>query len=195
MYTKLHTPLAFTLALVMSFFVACGERQLKEAVVEIVDPDRHYYPVLQGEMMGVTYEIENISDATLFIQEVQTTCGCLVPTGDLPLVILPKRSGMLHLAFNTIKNTGYVDHYIWCYGNFADSAYRELHFDTNIVPAADYIRDYEQLFREQPDQAVQLKDLVNGKFNERGYYTDGSVEDPRATEQRENQQMMDDLLF
>lgn len=182
------------LAIVL-LFASCGEKQLHEARVEIVDPERHYYPVLQGEMLGVTYEIENVSEHTLFIQEVQTTCGCLVPLEELPLVVLPNRTGYLHLAFNTIKNTGYVDHYIWCYGNFTDSAYRELYFDTNVVPASDYIRDYEQLYREQPDEMIHMKDLINGRFTERGYYTDDSEEDPRATQQRENQQMMDDLLF
>lgn len=185
----------FSLLIIIIFFASCGDRQLQEAQVEFVDPYRHYYPVLQGEVLGVTFEIDNISENTLFIQEVQTTCGCIVPLDELPIVIFPKRSAFLHLAYNTNKNTGFVSHYVWCYGNFADSAYRELQFDTNIVPASDYIRDYEQLYREQPELPFTPKDLVNGKLTDRGYYTDESMEDPRAREQRENQEMMDEFLF
>lgn len=188
---KYFLPITVLLLLLAS----CGDRQLQEAHVEFVDPYRHYYPVLQGEVLAITYEIDNVSENTLFIQEVQTTCGCIVPLDALPIVIFPKRNAYLHLAYNTIKNTGSVEHYIWCYGNFADSAYRELRFDTNIVPSADYIRDYEQLFREHPELPFTPKDLVNGKLTDRGYYTGELYEDPRAEEQRENQEMMDNFLF
>lgn len=127
--------------------VSC-EKELKPATVVIKDPVRHYYPVLQGEMLEVSYEIENTSDNPLFIREVQTTCGCVVPKTDLPIIVLPKKSGFVQVAFNTIKNIGYVCHYIYCYGNFKDTTCVELQFDTNVVPSADYIRDYEQLWHE-----------------------------------------------
>ena len=128
--------------------VSC-EKELKPATVAIKDPVRHYYPVLQGETLEVSYEIENTSDNPLFIREIQTTCGCIIPRTDLPIIILPKKSGFVEVGFNTIKNTGYVCHYIYCYGNFKDSTCIELQFDTNVVPRADYIRDYEQLWHEQ----------------------------------------------
>ena len=99
--------------------------------------------------MKVSFEIENTSDNPLFIQEIQTTCGCIVPRNDLPIIILPHKAGMVHLAFDTIKNTGYVDHFVYCYGNFEGSRYVLLEFDTNVVPRADYIRDYEQLSNER----------------------------------------------
>ena len=53
--------------------VSC-DKHLKPASVIVVDPVRHYYPVIQGEMMELSYEIENTSDNPLFIQELQTTC-------------------------------------------------------------------------------------------------------------------------
>lgn len=163
------------------------------ATVEIVDPQRHYYPVLQGEIMKVSYEIENTSDEPLIIQEIQTTCGCIIPSDELPIVILPKKTGRINLAYNTTKNTGAVDHYIWLYGNFADSAYRELSFDTNVVPPADYTRDYEQLYHEHTTRSGSLRDFIDGFSYEKGYYTDEG--DPRAIERQETQRKADALAF
>ena len=134
-------------------FVSC-DKELKPASVIVVDPVRHYYPVIQGEMMNLSYEIENTSDNPLFIQEMQTTCGCIISRDDLPVVILPHKVGYIHLTFNTIKNTGYVDHFIYCYGNFQDSTCVELEFDTNVVPRADYVHDYEQLWQEQTKMEI-----------------------------------------
>ena len=147
----------------MICLVSC-DKHLKPASVIVVDPVRHYYPVVQGEMMDLFYELENISDNPLFIQEIQTTCGCVISRDDLPIVILPHKIGFIHLTFNTIKNTGYVDHFIYCYGNFQDSTCLELEFDTNIVPRADYVHDYEQLWREQ-NKGGSTRD------GQKGYYT------------------------
>lgn len=151
-------------------FVSC-DKQLKPASVIVVDPIRHYYPVIQGEMMDLSYEIENTSDNPLFIQELQTTCGCIVSRDELPIVVLPHKIGYVHLTFNTIKNTGYVDHFIYCYGNFQDSTCIELEFDTNVVPRADYVHDYEQLWQEQTKGARSIRDFVDGMPGQKGYYT------------------------
>ena len=161
--------------------ISC-EKELKPVHVVVVDPVRHYYPVIQGELMGVTYELENVDEDPLFIREVQTTCGCLVPRDELPIVILPHKSGFVHLDFNTIKNTGYVCHYVYCYGNFADSTYIELSFDTNVVPRADYIRDYEQLWTEQTNHKGSMREFIDGTTAQKGYYT----EDAATAKQRRN---------
>lgn len=174
-------------------FIGC-EKELKPAKVIVVDPVRHYYPVIQGEMMGVTYELENISDNPLFIQEVQTTCGCLVPSDDLPIVVLPHKSGFLHLDFNTIKNNGYVCHYVYCYGNFQDTTMIELSFDTNVVPNADYTRDYEQLWHEQATRTGTMREFVEGMSGQKGYYTDNNI-DPRQKFNDEVQDAVDDYAF
>ena len=147
-------------------------KDLQPADVEIVDVDRHYYPVVQGEQLDVNYEIENVSKEPLVIQEIQTTCGCLLPLDKLPIVVLPGKKGHVSLTYDSSKNTGEVDHTVWLYGNFTDSAYRELHFDTNVVPPADYTRDYEQIYREKIHGHRTLHELVNGTSSEKGYYTD-----------------------
>ena len=161
------------------FFVAC-EKKLKPATVIIVDPVRHYYPVVQGEIMRITYAIENVSENPLFIREVQTSCGCLLQRNEMPIVILPHKQGHIDIDFNTIKNTGYAQHFISCYGNFKDSSVVELQFDTNIVPPGNTSPDYEELWQEQ--NGVSIKEAVDGANGEKGYYIDN------GTNQRQQQQ-------
>ena len=165
-------PNPYSLILILLLLLVSCEKELKPASYIVVDPVRHYYPVIQGQTLGVTYEIENTSDNPLFIQEVQTSCGCIIPRDDLPIVVLPHKSGFVHTDFNTIKNTGYVCHYIYCYGNFKDTTCIELQFDTNVVPNSDYIRDYEQLYMEQDKANHIIRDFVNGDEEHKGYYTD-----------------------
>lgn len=172
-------------------FVAC-DKQLKPASVIVVDPIRHYYPVIQGEMMELSYEIENISDNPLFIQEMQTTCGCVISRDDLPIVILPHKVGYIRFTFNTIKNTGYVDHFIYCYGNFQDSTCIELEFDTNVVPRADYVHDYEQLWQEQNTDAKSIRDFVDGTPGQKGYYTNPEIS-PRTRRKDAIQDKIDEI--
>lgn len=151
--------------------VSC-EKKLEPTGFLIIDPNRHYYPVMQGEILGVTYEIENTDDTPLFIQEVQASCGCIISRDKLPIVVLPHKSGFVHLEFNTIKNTGYVSHNVYCYGNFKDVDYAEMTFDTNIVPQADYVRDYEELWQEQRKKGVTVREFVDGDMTQKGYYTE-----------------------
>ena len=168
MKKNIYSTLLISLLLILS---GC-EKKLKQAEVIVVEPVRHYYPVIQGDIMNVTYEIENISDNPLFIREIQTTCGCILPRDELPLVILPHKRGSINMAFNSIKNTGYALHYIWCYGNFKDSTYVELQFDTNVVPPADFSRDYEELWQHQKSSPVTVNNFVDGLSHQKGYYTD-----------------------
>lgn len=172
---------------------AC-EKKLELVEAEFDDPIRHYYPVIQGEQLKIEYEIENNSDEPLFIREVQTTCGCLVPKDDLPIVVLPGKRNSVRLVYNSIKNTGHVQHYVWVYGNFADSMFRVLKFDTNVVPPADYTRDYETLYFEQNSPARSIKDMVDGEASDKGYYTERGF-DPREQDRLETQRRIDSRMF
>ena len=185
--------LAVGLMVCAAFLVAC-EKKLLPATVVVVDPVRHYYPVVQGEFLGVTYELENTSDNPLFIQEIQTTCGCLVPRDELPIIVLPHKSNFVHVDFNTIKNSGYVCHYIYCYGNFKDTTCIELQFDTHVVPRSDYIRDYEQLWTEQGNSSRSIRDFVDGTTAQKGYYIEDYV-DPREEQKKSVQEAIDGLAF
>lgn len=184
----------FSLTVVALVFYSCKDKKLKEADVVIEDPYRHYYPVIQGETLPINYEIENISEEPLVIQEIQTSCGCLIPFDDLPIIVLPNKKNTIRLGYNSIKNTGYVDHQVYLYGNFKDSTYRLLTFDTNVVPPADYTRDYEVLYHEQTEKnPVKIEDLVDGTSATKGYYTDESG-DIRENTRKERQQKADQII-
>lgn len=175
-------------------FSSCKDKRLKEANVAIQDKDRHYYPVIQGEILPINYEIENSSDIPLVIQEIQTSCGCLIPFDDLPIMVLPGKKNTIRLGYNSIKNTGFVEHQVYLYGNFTDSTYRLLTFDTNVVPPADYTRDYEVLFHEQAEQGtIKVEDLVDGTSVTKGYYTDDDG-DIRENTRKERQQKADKVI-
>ena len=175
--------------------VACHEKELQPTEVVINDPYRHYYPVIQGETLPVIYELENTSETPLVIQEIQTSCGCIIPADDLPIMILPGKKGRVRLAYNTIKNTGEVKHQVYLYGNFTDSTYRMLTFDTHVVPPSDYTRDYEELYNQEIEAggATTLEDLVDGKSNQKGYYTD-ETGDLRENTRKERQEKADQIL-
>lgn len=179
------------IALPLFLFAAC-EKKLKPATVIVADPVRHYYPVVQGEIMRVSYAIENVSENPLFIREVQTSCGCLTQNDELPIVILPHKQGYINIDFNTIKNTGYAQHFIYLYGNFKDSSLLELQFDTNIVPPGNTSPDYEELWQEQ--NGTTIKEAVDGSSGEKGYYTDQGT-DPRQQRQQEIQHKVDSHAF
>lgn len=172
-------------ALCIILALSSCSKELLPAEVIIIDPSRHYYPVVQGELMGVNYEIENISDNPLFIQEIQTTCGCIIPRDDLPIVVLPHKKGHLHLEFNTIKNNGYAEHFIYCYGNFKEGNMVELQFDTNVVPRADYFHDYEQLWKDQEKSVEVKRRRDDGTYDPKGYYTGRSADDENPEEASE----------
>ena len=183
----------FIFIAIIGIIAGACERKLKQVDVEITDPHRHYYPVIQGELLGITYDIENTSDHPLFIREIQTTCGCMFNEDKLPIVILPKQTGKIHFTYNSTKNTGYVEHFAWLYGNFADSLYRELQFDTNVVPPVDYTRDYEELYHKVLTKSNDMKDLVDGHSTDKGYYTDEGI-DPRDQNRKETQKKVDKLV-
>ena len=182
-----------TIILFSGLLLGACEKKLTPVEVDIVDPKRHYYPVIQGELLGITYDIENLSDDPLFIKEIQTTCGCMVVQDKLPIVILPKQVGKVHFTYNSTKNTGFVEHYAWLYGNFTDSLHRELQFDTNVVPPVDYTPDYEQLWYQVESRSPNMKELVDGKSTEKGYYTDEGI-DPRKSTIEERQGVVEDIL-
>lgn len=188
-----------TVMVVALLAFSCKDKKLREAEVEIEDVDRHYYPVIQGEILPVTYEIRNTSDVPLVIQEIQTSCGCLIPFDDLPIMVLPNKKNTIRLGFNSNKNTGFVEHQVYLYGNFKDSTYRLLTFDTNVVPPADYTRDYEVRYHEQNQKAKRkLEDLVDGDSNEKGYYTDdkGDLrENTRQDRQEKADEIIEDVMF
>ena len=71
---------------------------------------------------------------------------------------------------NSIKNVGEVVHRIRIFGNMLPNGKAELKFDVNVVPDADYTRDYEELYQDFNTKNGIVREMVDGKESELGYY-------------------------
>lgn len=145
--------------------------KMEYTTVKINDEIRHYYPIMAGRKLVLSYEIENTGKAPLVISEIQTTCGCITSTEER-LIVPEGQKSILNFEYDSSKNIGYVENEILLYGNFDSTSVYRLYFDINVVPHADYTKDYEELYNESVD-----KKIINGKKeedrkNRKNYHTD-----------------------
>jgi len=160
----------FVLAVLLSLS-ACNIQD-KKTIIEVKDPDRHYYPIPRGQELNIQYQITNKGKNPLFIKEILTSCGCLV-VGKSSLKVIPAgKTGFIYLQYNSKKNTGYVKQYITMYVNLQYAETYEMSFDVNVVPNSLSNADYEELYENEKGVKDRMKDLVDGNENELGYYTD-----------------------
>ena len=151
----------------LSVIYGCST-ELKPTSVRINDTVRHYYPIMTGETLTLSYEIENTGKDPLVISEIQTTCGCIA-TDNKRRVIPEGQKAIINFEYDSSKNIGYVEHEILLYGNFENSSIYKLYFDVNVVPGSDYTEDYEVLHKE-----IEKKNTSSGKIN---YYVDSVTKD------------------
>ena len=150
--------------------------------VAVADSVRHYYPILAGDVLTLSYELENTGDQPLIIRDIQTSCGCIVPELDTRM-LLPGKQVRLLFKYESAKNIGYVEHTIRIYGNIKPNGVYKLKFDTNVVTHADYTRDYEELYKEEVERSNIIRGLVDGDESEKGYWTDDISHDSRSQKQ------------
>ena len=158
--------------LFLIFLISSCESLDKETEVNVVDIKRHYYPILQGQELKIIYEIKNIGKAPLTITDILPTCGCLMVDETKMKNIPTDGTVFIKLTYNSNKNIGQVNHFIYLYGNFNKTKPIELSFDVNVVPDALYTKDYEELYRKEVEKEGLLKELVDGENNHKGYYTE-----------------------
>lgn len=151
--------------------ISCNVR-LEPVQVRVEDPVRHYYPMIAGEKLNISYEIRNEGDSPLVISEVHPSCGCIssVPSR---LVVPPGKKSSLGFVYDSSKNLGYVHNVIRLYGNFSSGPVLELEFDVNVVPPADYVPDYEELSRNsRADRRLPWKNRSTPDDGLREYYVE-----------------------
>ena len=151
--------------------VSCSKR-VAPTSVEVKDPVRHYFPILQGQTLELVFEVANTGDNPLVITEIQTSCGCVVADRKSHIIVPPERSQFIPLKYDSNKNVGAVAHTIWVYGNILPAGLVKLKFDVNVVPDASYTRDYEELFREFGLKNGLVQRMVDGRETDKNYYTD-----------------------
>ncbi|GGW45299.1 DUF1573 domain-containing protein [Arenibacter certesii] len=157
------------LLLTMSTILSCEVKD-KETTLKIIDNNRHYYPVLQGQGLNVVFKIKNTGNSPFILSDLMTSCGCITSKRSSIKTIPPGGEGRLLLSYNSNKNVGYVKHYITLYGNIANRDKIELVFDVNVVPDSHYPKDYEELFQLEKNR--EWEHIVEGKENNNAYYLD-----------------------
>lgn len=170
--TALLVSLSALVLTAATLVLAACTKKVGTTTMAVPDSVRHYYPVVQGEELKMDYYLKNTGAEPFVIDDIQPSCGCISvdPAGD---VIPPGDSLQLRFTFATTKNVGYVRHTIRVFGNARPVGVVCLVFDVNVVPPADYTRDYEELYREQVDkESLGTEDLVNGQSSQKGYYVD-----------------------
>ena len=136
--------------------------------VEIKDPVRHYYPILQGQELTVNIRIDNSGKVPLVVRDIQPSCGCIVLESDHEMVVPPDRSMYVTLRYDSRKNVGKVEHSIRFWGNISPNGMAEMRFDVNVVPDANYHHDYEEMY----DKTESARKLKGHEDSGVGYYVD-----------------------
>ena len=167
-----HSPLtryALLLAGVIGILLAptsCRKR-VSPTYITVADSVRHYYPIVAGEQLQISYTVKNGGNEPFLIDDIQPSCGCIVKPIDVK-AIPPHDSLTLGFTFDSSKNTGYVRHCIRLYGNVLPRGMATLVFDVNVVPPSSNLPDYEETHQRRTDGAI--KEAVDGAPAEKGYY-------------------------
>ena len=152
--------------------LSCTSR-VQFTTVEIKDPIRHYYPILQGQDLTVIVRVNNTGKVPLVVKDIQPSCGCIILESDHEMVVPPERYMYVTLRYDSKKNVGKVEHTIRFWGNIYPEGLAEMRFDVNVVPDASYHHDYEELF-DKETSGQRLRDMVDGSGADTGlgYYVD-----------------------
>ena len=150
-------------------FTGC-RKEVRPTSMTIKDSVRHYYPIKQGQQLDIMFTITNTGDAPLIISEMQPSCGCIILDKSSHIIIPEDGIRQFKATYNSIKNVGKVVHRIRIFGNMLPNGKAELKFDVNVVPDADYTRDYEELYQDFNTKNGIVREMVDGKESELGYY-------------------------
>ncbi len=139
--------------------------------VKIEDPERKYFPILQGQRQTINVKVFNTGAKPLRITEVYPSCGCTV--AKFPTSLIPSGEyGTIEMEYDSNKNIGYVGIYTTIKTNTKEGA-QDFFFEINVVPDPHYTKDYEELYNSDKENNKSLvKELVDGAANKQGYTTD-----------------------
>lgn len=165
---------AFYILVLFLLFSSCNFRKpnldkVKRTKMEIVDPERHYYPILRGSELTADFKLYNRGDEPLIIYDVQASCGCIEIS--FPETSIGKDDfGFIVLDYDSAKNIGYVEFYITILANTEGDVYTTIKFDLNVVTSPHYTQDYEEIYLQRRKE--NMGNEVDGDLTQQGYYTD-----------------------
>lgn len=171
------------LTIVLPFFSGC-KKKIEPTVLKVEDSIRHYYPVVAGDEVNISFRVTNIGDDPFLIDDIQPSCGCIVNNYTDVKSIPPHDTLTLAFTFKTNKNVGYVRHSIRLFGNVLPKGMATMVFDINIVPPSGNDPDYEEIYSEEKEKTGNVKDLVDGKTSQKGYFVDKSARTDSRSHER-----------
>lgn len=142
---------------------------VKPTTVDVLDPVRHYYPIIRTEVLNMTFEITNTGEEPLVITDVLPSSNAIKLASGFPDLIPPGKTELLNLTYNSDYNIGYSQHKIRLYGNIYPDGVLTLTFDTHVIRPTINTADYEEIFFKKLSKE---KSLVDGRMWEKGYWTD-----------------------
>jgi hypothetical protein len=145
---------------------------LARTTMEIEDPVRHYYPILQGLKQNIIVKVTNTGKEPLKIHKVLPSCGCTIAKFSTS-AIAPGNEAFIEMEYDSNKNIGYVGIYTTIIAN-TEKHHHTMFFDLNVVPESLHTKDYEELYHIEQEKKGGLQELVEGKTNERGYLVDST---------------------
>lgn len=167
--------IVFVIVCVIVFaFTACHKR-VGPTSLRVVDPVRHYFPLVQGEEMRMNWIIVNTGKLPFIITDIQPATLSIELAQEAPKVIPVGDSLHLSMIYHTDFNIGYSEHIIRIFGNVDNvndsttDGVVLLTFDTHIVRPSLGHSDYEERYWEKK---AEIEKLVDGERGEQGYYTE-----------------------
>lgn len=165
--------LTFGILLLLVAITSGCSRELSTTSLEIEDPERLYYPIVQGEKQNIVVKITNTGKSALVIEHVLPSCGCIIASYPKSAIRVGE-VGFIQLEYNSNKNIGYVELYTTIIANTEPASHTFL-FKTNVVPNALYTPDYEELYNaEKEDEKGAVQKMVDGEANQKGYIVDST---------------------
>lgn len=156
------------------YFICTWEKTLVPTKVEIVDSVRHYFPIVQGDELGITVEVKNVGTEDLSITDIQPSNFSIARVGPMPEIIPAGKSGLIQFVFSSDKNIGYTKHVIRFFGNIQDGGIDSLVFDVHIVRPTLDGSDYEEIYYKK--QQDEMEELVDGERGQKSYWVDGDTD-------------------
>ncbi|MFC4269008.1 DUF1573 domain-containing protein [Polaribacter marinivivus] len=143
--------------------------RVKRTKMEVIDPERHYYPILRGSELTAAFQLYNRGNEPLIIYDVQASCGCIEI--DFPETSIGKDDfGYIILDYDSAKNIGYVEFFVTILANTEGDVFTTIKFDLNVVTSPHYTQDYEEIYLQRRKE--NLGGEVDGDLTQQGYYTD-----------------------